>query len=331
MVANGMKDAGYLYINIDDCWEAKKRDAQGLIQVDAGRFPGGMKALADYVHSKGLKLGVYTDAGAATCQGRPGSKGYESGDARSYAGWGVDYVKEDWCNTQWGQDPKASYATMAAALLKTGRPIVLSLCDWGRQGPWEWGADAGGNLWRTTLDITPYFSSVLAILDQQAKLARYARPGHWNDPDMLEVGNGMTPDEDRAHFSLWAILAAPLIAGNDLTNMPEETRAVLTAPEVLAVDQDPAGIEGTRIRKNGALEVWARPLRQENAWAVVLLNRGASAGAISVDWNALGLKNGDAAVRDLWTRRDLGAYKDRFETVVRPHSAVMVKIVKEPS
>jgi alpha-galactosidase len=270
MIKSGMKDAGYQYVNVDDCWQVS-RDANGNIVADPQRFPYGMKALADYVHSLGLKFGLYSDAGSKTCAGRPGGLGHEYQDALTYAAWGVDYLKYDWCNTT-TQDAKASYANIRAALNAAGRPIVLSICEWGTAKPWLWGKDVGGNIWRTTGDITDKWSGqtkwpdgsccsngMLAILDLQVGLESYAGPGHWNDPDMLEVGNGgMTDAEYRSHFSLWSLLAAPLIAGNDLRAMRPQIQAILTNKEVIAVDQDVLGHEGTRVNKSGDLEVWAR-------------------------------------------------------------------------
>ncbi|WP_249138153.1 glycoside hydrolase family 27 protein [Phenylobacterium montanum] len=331
MVASGMKDAGYQYVVIDDCWHGA-RDAHGDIQPDPQRFPSGIKALADYVHAKGLKFGIYSDAGSRTCAGRPGSRGYEYQDAKQYAAWGVDYLKYDWCNTS-TEDAREAYSTMADALHQTGRPIVFSLCEWGTAKPWLW-AGRVGNLWRTTPDIYDAWQGVkgtsfgmLNILDGQAGIDSYAGPGHWNDPDMLEVGNGgMTADEYRAHFSLWAMLAAPLIAGNDLASMNEETRAILTNREVIAVDQDPLGVEGKRILRDGSAEVWARPLKGGGR-AVVLLNRGKAAQHISVAWEALGYPaKMKAEVRDLWAGKSLGKLTGAFSADVPSHAAVMVRI-----
>ena len=280
-----MKDAGYIYVNIDDCWQVS-RDASGNIVVDPQRFPHGMKAVGDYIHSLGLKFGVYSDAGSKTCAGRPGGLGHEYQDALQYAAWGVDYLKYDWCNAT-TQDAKASYANIRAALDASGRPIVLSICEWGTAKPWLWGKEVGGNLWRTTGDIQDRWAGKKEWPDGRLLLATacwpfsisrsalqsYAGPGHWNDPDMLEVGNGgMTDAEYRSHFSLWAILAAPLIAGNDLRNMRPEIHDILTNKEVIAVDQDALGREGERVAKNGDLEVWAKQLK-DGSRAVMLLNR----------------------------------------------------------
>jgi alpha-galactosidase len=339
MVKSGMKDAGYQFVNVDDCWQVS-RDANGNIVPDPQRFPHGMKALADYVHSLGLKFGVYSDAGSKTCAGRPGGLGHEYQDALTYAAWGVDYLKYDWCNTT-TQDAKASYANMRAALNAAGRPIVLSICEWGTAKPWLWGKDAGGNLWRTTGDIADKWAGqtkwpdgsccnngMLAIVDLQVGLESYAGPGHWNDPDMLEVGNGgMTDTEYRSHFSLWSLLAAPLIAGNDLRDMRPEIQEILTNKEVIAVDQDPLGREGTRVGKSGDLDVWAKQL-SDGSCAVVLLNRGAAGQEISTSWEELGYpKYLSASVRDLWEHKELGKFTGKFTARVASHAVVMV-IVK---
>jgi alpha-galactosidase len=315
-----------------------ERDSNGNIVIDAKRFPSGMKALADYVHAKGLKFGIYSDAGTKTCQGRPGSRGYEFQDAWQYAAWGVDYLKFDWCSSS-TQDARSSYELMRAALDASGRPIVFSICEWGTAKPWLW-AKGVGNLWRTTGDISDTWqdhkkwpdgsccsNGMVDILDQQVGLESYAGPGHWNDPDMLEVGNGgMTTAEYRAHFSLWAILAAPLIAGNDLRDMKPEIREILTHKEVIAVDQDPAGNEGSRVRKNGDLEVWSKVL-QDGSRAVVLFNRGTAGAEIGVSWEELGYPaHLSAKVRDLWQAKDLGEHKGTFSATVAPHSVVMVTV-----
>ena len=260
MVSSGMQAAGYQYVVIDDCWQVD-RDAQGNIIPDAKRFPSGMQALADYMHAKGLKFGMYSDAGTGTCQNRPGGRGYEFQDARQYAAWGVDYLKYDWCNHS-TQDSQASYSIMRDALKKSGRPIVFSLCEWGSTKPWLW-AGAVGNLWRSTGDIIDKWEGsekwgglgVVQILDLQDGLQSYAGPGHWNDPDMLEVGNGgMSLTEYRAHFSMWCLLAAPLMAGNDIRAMSADIRDILTNKEVIAIDQDPLGREGRRVKRADGLE-----------------------------------------------------------------------------
>jgi len=338
MVKSGMKDAGYQYVNIDDCWQVS-RDASGNIVADPQRFPHGVKAVGDYIHSLGLKFGVYSDAGSKTCAGRPGGLGHEYQDGLQYAAWGVDYLKYDWCNTT-TQDAKASYANIRAALDASGRAIVLSICEWGTAKPWLWGKEVGGNLWRSTGDIKDRWggpekwpdgsccsNGVLGILDQQVGLQSYAGPGHWNDPDMLEVGNGgMTDIEYRAHFSLWAILAAPLIAGNDLRDMRSEIHDILTNKEVIAVDQDAMGREGERVLKNGDLEVWSKQL-QDGSRAVLLLNRGSAEQEISVRWKDLGYPGHlSASVRDLWQHKDLGKFTEKFSAPVPSHGVVMVTV-----
>jgi alpha-galactosidase len=333
MVSSGMKAAGYTYIVIDDCWQGA-RDAAGNIQPDAVKFPSGMKALGDYVHSKGLKFGIYSDAGTKTCGGFPGSRGHEFQDAAQYAAWGVDYLKYDWCNTD-TQDAQSSYLTMSQALQATGRPIVFSMCEWGNAKPWLWAKNIA-NLWRTTGDIADqwdgmhangYSMGLLKIVDMQAELAPYAGPGHWNDPDMLEVGNGgMSDSEYRAHFSLWAMFAAPLIAGNDLAAMDGATKAILMNKEVIAVDQDPLGIAGSRVWKDGDAEVWMRPLKGGGR-AIVLLNRGKDARKIEANWEQLLYPAGlTARVRDLWQHKDLGPAKGHVGAVVGGHAVVMLTI-----
>jgi alpha-galactosidase len=338
MVKSGMKDAGYQYVVIDDCWQVS-RDKTANIVADAQRFPNGIKAVADYVHSVGLKFGIYSDAGSKTCAGRPGGLGHEYQDALIYASWGVDYLKYDWCNTT-TQDAKASYANIRAALDASGRPIVLSICEWGKNQPWLWGKEVGGNLWRTTGDIqdrwagqqkwgdgTCCSNGMLDIVDQQVGIGSYAGPGHWNDPDMLEVGNGgMTTTEYRSHFSLWAMLTAPLIAGNDLRSMTPEIRDILANKEVIAVDQDPLGREGRRVWKDDDLEVWGKQM-QDGSRAVILLNRGSSSQEITVTWEQMGYPNHlSAAVRDLWAHKDLGKFTGKFSASVERHGVVMVTI-----
>jgi alpha-galactosidase len=326
IAASGMKKAGYQYVNIDDCWQVS-RDANGTIVADPVRFPNGIKALADYVHSKGLKLGIYTDAGTMTCEKRPGSLNHEAQDAKTYAAWGIDYVKIDWCHTE-KLDPETQYSKFREALAQCGRPIVFSICNWGRNQPWTWGP-ATGNLWRTTGDIQDKWSSVLKILDNPSQQhADAAGPGAWNDPDMLEVGNGgMTDVEYRAHFSLWAMMAAPLIAGNDLRTMSQATKDILMNSEVIAIDQDPAGKQGTRVRAEGGLEVWAKPLKQKGAVAVVLFNRNEAAADIRFKWSDVGLGAGKAKVRDVWAHAYRGSSVNGFTSSVPAHGVVMVKVV----
>ena len=328
MVATGMRDAGYRYVVIDDAWQAPARDANGELVPDPVRFPSGMRALADHVHGQGLRFGLYTDAGTRTCQGRPGSLGDEIRDARRFAEWGVDYVKVDWCHTE-GLSAPPTYETWCLALQRAGRPMVLSICEWGRSRPWEWAREVG-HLWRTTGDIQDRWSSVLGILDRQVDLHRYAGPDGWNDPDMLEVGNGgMTEAEYRSHFSLWAMLAAPLMAGNDVRRMSDATRAILMAPEVIAIDQDPSGRQGRRISRDEGGEVWARELDDADARAVLLFARGDGPARLGVSWSELGWPAGArVAVRDVWRRQDLGAFVAGFETTVAPHAVAFLRVVR---
>ncbi len=300
MVSSGMAAAGYTYVNIDDCWMAPERDAQGRLRADPLRFPGGIAAVADYVHAKGLKLGIYSSAGTATCQGLPASLDHETTDAASFAEWGVDLLKYDNCNNQ-GRPAVERYTAMADALAASGRDIVFSICEWGSNEPWTWAAQVGGHYWRTTGDISDNWSSMVSILDQQVGLEAYSGPNAWNDPDMLEVGNGgMSTEEYRAHLSLWSLLNAPLIAGNDLRTMDATTLSLLTDPDVLAVNQDWAGIQGHKIADAGDLEVWAKPTSDGGA-AVVLFNRGTTGAPIATTAAALGLPDAPAyTMRDLW-------------------------------
>ena len=346
MAASGMKDAGYQYVNIDDCWQGQ-RDSRGFIQPDPKKFPSGIKALADYVHSKGLKLGIYSDAGAKTCGGRPASRGHEYQDALTYAEWGVDYLKYDWCGCE-DLNAKGAYTTMRDALHAAGRPIIFSMCEWGDNQPWLW-AENIGNSWRTTGDIYPCFDckidhktwyswGVLQILDKQEGLRKYAGPGHWNDPDMLEVGNGMSVNEDRAHFSMWCMLAAPLISGNDLRHMSKETLEILTNKEVIAVNQDRLGIEGFKYSTRDNIEIWFKPLA-DNAWAMCVLNRGTTPQKVTFDWNtekvADDFSKRDAhfdtttyGLRDLWAKKDIGTTKEPLNTEVPGHDVLMLRLNK---
>jgi alpha-galactosidase len=335
MVASGMQAAGYAYVNIDDCWLLRQRGPHGELVPDPAKFPQGIKAVADYVHRKGLKLGIYESAGTTTCAGYPGSLGHERQDARQFAQWGVDYLKYDNCGDHRGETYPQRYAAMRDALAAAGRPIVYSLCEWGNESPWHWAA-AVGNLWRTTQDITPrwhtdqpanhYPQGILDILDQQAALSRASRPGAWNDPDMLEVGNGyLNDDENRAHFSLWALLNAPLIAGNDLRSMSKEVRAVLTNREVIAVDQDWGGRQGYRVQRDGDADVWAKPM-SDGSVAVILLNRGRGPRHIATRAAAVGLKAASSyTVRDLWQHRDATSHGS-IEADVPTHAVAMFRV-----
>jgi len=346
LATSGLREAGYDYVVIDDCWQVG-RATDGTIQADPVRFPSGMTALAAYVHARGLKFGLYSDVGAKTCQGRPGGLGHEAQDAATYAAWGVDFLKSDWCYSA-GLDAPAAYRRMRDALAATGRPILFSICEWGLSRPQLW-ASGVGQMWRTAGDIGAAFDQpplhptgrnvgvespvpiemnmgVLQELDRQAGLARFAGPGGWNDPDMLEVGNGgMTLDEQRSQFALWAILAAPLIAGNDLRRMSPQTLAILADPEVIAIDQDPAGRAGDRVRRFGDIDVWARPLADGGA-AVALLNRGAAPLSISVDRAMLGLGAGRWCVRDVSGHAWRGSLDVRWTALVGPHAVQLIRL-----
>ncbi len=330
MAANGMRDAGYLYVTIDDCWQVA-RTPQGVIIADSVRFPHGIKALADYVHGKGLKFGIYTDAGRQTCEGRPGSYQHEEIDAKTYASWGVDYVKVDWCHSE-GLDARTQYMKVRDALANSGRKIVFSICEWGSNQPWEWAPDVG-NLWRTTGDIQDRWTSVLTLVDLSSQYWHAARPGAWNDPDMLEVGNGgMTRTEYRAHFSLWAMMAAPLIAGNDVRAMMDTTRAaaevreILLNTDVIAVDQDSLGIQGKIVQASPSeLQVWVKPLK-DGSRAVLLFNRATVPSQITANFGRIGLTTKKARVRDLWTHTEQAAVENFYAATVPSHGVVMLRV-----
>jgi alpha-galactosidase len=338
IVATGMKDAGYIYVNIDDTWEGE-RDANGVLHTNS-KFPD-MKALADYVHSKGLKIGIYSSPGPKTCAGFEGSYNHETQDAQLYAQWGIDYLKYDACSyiqeVMEKQAPndkaeqmrmmRAAYAKMDKALKATGRPIVYSFCQYGMDASWEWAPSAGGNLWRTTGDISPRWDRMFVILNEQAGLDRYAGPGHWNDPDMLEVGNGkLTLAENRLHFSMWAMLAAPLLAGNDLPNMKPEIKAILTNRDVIAIDQDALGKQGSRAYSEGEVEVWTRHL-SGGAMAIAVINAGDtrySTHPFHLDLRKLGLK-GTQTGKDLWTGKTV-KLTDNEPLELASHDVLLVRI-----
>jgi alpha-galactosidase len=328
MASNGMREAGYTYINIDDTWEAG-RDAQGNITTNK-KFPD-MKALAEYVHAKGLKIGIYSSPGPNTCAGYEGSYSHEEQDARTYAAWGIDYLKYDWCgarNLYTDQEMRALYQVMGDALLKTGRPILYSLCQYGRAEVWKWGAEVGANAWRTTGDIRDTWGSMTTIGFSQDELAPWAAAGHWNDPDMLEIGNGgMNEDEYKTHMSLWSILAAPLLAGNDLRSMTPAITEILTNREIIAVNQDKDGRQGRRIAKSADQEVWARQLSGD-AQAIGLFNRDGAPAKITVKWPDLGLKTVPSRARDLWTHSELKLDGAEYSVIVPAHGVVMLRVSK---
>lgn len=339
-VDGGFKEAGYEYIVIDDGWQIS-RDEEGNIVVNPDKFPSGIKPVADYIHSKGLKVGIYSDAGTMTCGEFPGSLGHEYQDARQYAAWGIDYLKYDWCFTGNMSAPD-SYQLMRDALETAGRPIVFSICEWGSQEPWKWG-EGIGHLWRTTYDIRPCwdcgekvvyhgkafenFIGFTKILDQQVGLESYAGPGHWNDPDMLEVGNGnLTLDENKSHFSLWCILSAPLMLGNDIRDLSPEIHEILTNKEVIAVNQDPLGMQGVKVKDKGDLEVWVKQLG-DGSRAIVFFNRSGATEKMTVTWNEIGYPaHLKAKVRDLWKKKDMGTFSGNYSDEVPSHGVVMIKV-----
>ena len=348
VVSSGMKDAGYAYIVIDDCWHGQ-RDSLGFIHPDAQRFPSGIKALAEYIHSKGLKFGIYSCAGDQTCGGRPGSRGHEYQDAITYAQWGVDYLKYDWCNNT-GLNSVGAYTTMRDALYAAGRPIVFSLCEWGDTKPWEWAKNVG-HLWRITGDITDCFDcevnhgswsswGIIKTIELRKGIRQYAGPGHWNDPDMMEVGRGMTLNEDRAHFSMWAMLAAPLMAGNDLRTMKQEITEILTNKDVLAVDQDSLGVQGLKFNDNeSGVETWVKPMKNGD-WAICFLNKSEKKLKIDFDWSkkyiaddiskkTLNTNEATYSLKDLWTKKVLGSTKKNLVAEIPSHDVLMIRLVKQ--
>jgi alpha-galactosidase len=347
MVSSGMKDAGYEYLVLDDGWMAMQRDNDGNLVADPKKFPHGIKAVADYVHAKGLKFGLYNCAGTKTCAGYPGTRGYEYQDARYYAAHDVDYLKFDWCNTE-GINAKEAYTTMSKALAATGRPIVFSLCEWGQNKPWEW-AENVGHLWRTTGDISNVFAGtkdmgtwhalgVLKIIDLQKGLRKYAGPGHWNDPDMLEVGNGLTESENRAHFSMWCMLAAPLIAGNDLRNMSTETKNILINKDAIAINQDKLGVEGFAYAEKDSVETWLKPLENGN-WAICFLNRSTKPISFEMNWqekpiydslskNTLDSQKNVYEIFNIWDKRKEGNTQKNYKATVNGHDVILLQLRK---
>ncbi|GAA1537348.1 NPCBM/NEW2 domain-containing protein [Dactylosporangium maewongense] len=327
MVSTGLKASGYTYVNIDDCWMASTRDAQGRLRPDPVRFPGGIAAIADYVHARGLKLGIYSSAGTATCQGLPASLDHETVDAQTWASWGIDLLKYDNCNNQ-GRPAAQRYKAMGDALKATGRHIVYSICNWGDDAPWEFAPNTGGSLWRTTGDINASWGSVTSLLDQQAGLETFARKGYYNDPDMLEVGNGpLTADENVAHFSLWSLLSSPLLLGNDLRSVPAATLNVLRNADVIAVNQDWGGSQGRRMADFGDTEVWAKPM-SDGSVAAVLFNRGGAAASISTTTAALGIGGSSSyTTKNLWTGAT-GTTSGTLSATVPSHGVAMFRVTR---
>ena len=325
LIESGLRDVGYQYVVIDDAWHESSRDENGDLAENLWAFPHGMKWLADRIHDRDLRFGLYTDAGTKTCQGYPGSLGHEARDAKRFADLGVDFIKVDWCHTT-GLRGRTTYPKWSAAIAATGRPMLLSICEWGRDKPWEW-AGTCGHMWRTSHDIADTWESLMDVVDRQGDLHPHAGPGHWNDPDMLEVGNGgMTDEEYRTHMSLWAMLAAPLMAGNDLRDMSAATRETLTAPDVIAIDQDPLGRQGRRVSSTGTAEVWARPLH-DGGHAVLLFNRGDTTQNVRVHWEDIGAASTrEPHVRDLWRRADVGVRDGWYDQTLEPHACALVKV-----
>jgi alpha-galactosidase len=327
---------------------AKQRDKNGNLVPDPAKFPNGIKVVADYVHSKGLKFGLYNCAGTLTCAGYPGTRGYEYQDARNYAAWDVDYLKFDWCYTD-GINPKEAYTTMSKALTTAGRPIIFSLCEWGQSSPWLW-ASSVGQLWRATGDIGATYDtvkkkagwnplSVMNIVDLVADIRKYAGPGHWNDPDMLEVGNGLAVGEDRTHFSMWCLLAAPLMMGNDLRKMNDQTHTILANKDAVAIDQDALGIQGLRYSKKNGLETWFKPL-SDGGWAVCFLNRANASQKIIFDWKnenvvdtvfnkQLNATSVTYSIKDIWSKKNDGTTEKAFEAEVPAHDVIFLRLSKK--
>jgi alpha-galactosidase len=349
-VEKGLKDAGYQYVVLDDGWMAMERDKMGNLVPDPVKFPNGIKALADYVHSKGLKFGLYNCAGAKTCGGYPGSRGYEYQDAMLYASWGVDYLKYDWCNTD-KLNAESAYMTMRDALYKAGRPVVFSLCEWGDNQPWNWAKNIG-QLWRISGDITNCWDcelnhgtwsswGVMKIVDmhQTKRLRQYSGPNQWNDLDMMEVGNGMTTSEDKSHFALWCMHASPLIMGNDLRSATKETISILTNKEAISVNQDLLGIEGFKFFAENNLEIWAKPL-SNGEWAILFLNRGNGVKLVNFDWKLhekiedtmkkmdMDLKKDTYKIRDLFAHMDIGTTNEVLKRELKEHDVLMLKLTK---
>ena len=328
MVTSGMRDAGYVYVNIDDTWEGV-RDANGNLGTNK-KFPD-MKALADYVHSKGLKFGIYSSPGPRTCAEYPGSYGHEEQDAKTFAAWGIDYLKYDWCGARMiytNGDVQPIYQKMGEALVKSGRPIVYSLCEYGNGKVETWGAKVGGNLWRTTGDISDTWHSMIANIEKQVPTAPYAGPGHWNDPDMLEIGNGhMTDDEYRTHMSLWALTAAPLLAGNDIRSMTPAIKAIILNREVIAVDQDRMGKQASPV-KSGELETWVKPLA-DGSVAVGVVNLGDAEATATVKLRDLGFDGHARSARDLWSHTAVAFQDGVYSASIPSHGVVMLRVLPE--
>lgn len=347
-IRDGLKDAGYNYIVLDDGWMAMERNAQGNLVPDPKKFPSGLKSLSDYIHSKGLKFGIYNCAGNKTCGGYPGGRGHEYQDALMYASWGVDYLKYDWCNTD-KINPIGAYTTMSEAIIATKRPMIFSLCEWGDNEPWKWAGNIG-QLWRTTGDIYPCFDcefkhdtwsswGVMKIANMRKDIRHAAGPGHWNDPDMLEVGNGMSVSEDRVHFALWCMMAAPLIMGNDVRKASKETIALLTNKNLIAIDQDSLGMQGFRYSLKDSMEIWARPLANFE-WALCFINTSSKPQKLSFNWKteeiidnvfkySLNTKSETYRVKDLFKNSFIATTDKPLETTIPSHDVLLVRLSKK--
>ena len=347
-VDNGLLDAGYEYLVLDDGWMAKERDENNDLVPDPKKFPNGMKTVVDYVHSRGLKFGIYNCAGNKTCAGYPGSRGFEYQDAKLYAEWGVDFLKYDWCDTE-NLNAKGAYQTMRDALHATGRPILFSICEWGDNEPWKWGEEMG-HMWRVTGDIINCWDckvghgtwsslGVWPIIKLRKEIRKYSGPGHWNDFDMMEVGNGMSPAEDRVHFSMWCMLSSPLIMGNDLRAATKETIETLTNEEVIAVSQDKLGVQAYCHSDEGDMEIWAKPLA-DGDWAFAFVNMGKEDIQVDFNWakhpvkddlshRALEVNNKIYKIRDLYRHKDLGSTKENLKAEIASHDVLMLRLVPD--
>ncbi len=347
-VERGLRDAGYEYIVLDDGWMAMERDENNNLVPDPEKFPNGIKALVDYVHSKGLKFGIYNCAGNKTCGGFPGSRGFEFQDAKLYADWGVDFLKYDWCHTE-NLNAKGAYQTMRDALYATGRDIVFSICEWGDNDPWKWGEEMG-HMWRISGDIINCWDcgvshgnwsswGVWKIINMRKDIRKYSGPGHWNDFDMMEVGNGMTDAEDRVHFAMWVMLSSPLIMGNDLRAVRDETIEILTNEEVIALNKDKLGIQAYRHSDEGPMEVWVKPLANDE-WAIGFVNMTEETISIDYDWNkhpisdnvsnhSLKIDDKEFLIRDLFAKKDMGSTKKNLKAEIQPHDILLVRLKPE--
>ena len=346
LVSAGLKDCGYEYIVIDDCWSIKdRRDDSGDLITDPEKFPNGIRALADYVHSKGLKLGIYSDAAEKTCSGYPGSLGFEEQDANLWAAWGIDFLKYDYCNAPQEQSVAMErYARMGEALRNTGREFLYSLCEWGNQGPHLWGRKVGGHTWRVSGDVydswiniwlnTWYSIGIDVSIDIANELHEYGGPGGWNDLDMLVVGlkgkgqiagSGMSFVEYQTHMSLWCMACSPLMIGCDIRKLDPDTASLLMNREVLDVNQDVLGIPARRVKQMGQCEIWTKPLADQSI-AVSIINRGSRPDDVTIKARDIGLLDTPKLARNLWTQEDIADFKTDFTQRIQPHETVLLKI-----